>query len=284
MKVLKLKSKGVLVLKLQNNLVKLGYALTPDGVFGQQTENAVKQFQRDNGLMADGIVGDVTMGILEDALTRKEYLGIDVSYYNQTVDWNKIKASRYSFAIAKASEGQSYKDPQFGTNYSEMVRLDIMRSAYHFYRFFTDPVVQADNFLGCGFDFSQKNTLPPVIDIEWQDNNGSTNQTIINNRTLYIKNIRKWLDKVEAATGRVPMIYTQKSFWDGIVGAPSGFERYPLWVVDYSRNAVPAMPSNFPNWVLWQFSSTGAVDGITGMVDLNRFKGSLTALKKLANY
>lgn len=284
MKVLKLKSRGVLVLKLQNNLVKLGYALTPDGVFGQQTENALRQFQRDNGLMADGIAGPVTLGIIEEVLQRKEFLGIDVSYYNQTINWNKIKASRYAFAIAKASEGQNYKDPLFGTNYSEMVRLDIMRSAYHFYRFFTDPIAQADNFLSCGFDFSQKNTLPPVIDIEWQDNNGSTNQTIINNRVTYIKNIRKWLEKVEAATGRVPMIYTQKSFWDGIVGAPSEFDRYPLWVVDYSRNAVPAMPSGWPNWVMWQFSSTGAVDGITGMVDLNRFKGTQQALRKLANF
>ena len=55
MVVLKLNSKGEEVKKLQE---KLG--LKADGVFGLKTEKAVKDWQRDHGLIPDGIVGTAT--------------------------------------------------------------------------------------------------------------------------------------------------------------------------------------------------------------------------------
>jgi len=45
---------------LQKALVKAGYKVDTDGFFGEGTEKVVKQFQRDNGLVADGIVGSGT--------------------------------------------------------------------------------------------------------------------------------------------------------------------------------------------------------------------------------
>ena len=45
---------------LQALLNELGYALKPDGFFGQLTEDQVKKFQAANGLVADGIVGPAT--------------------------------------------------------------------------------------------------------------------------------------------------------------------------------------------------------------------------------
>jgi hypothetical protein len=45
---------------LQSLLNELGYSLKPDGFFGQLTEAQVKKFQADNGLVADGIVGQAT--------------------------------------------------------------------------------------------------------------------------------------------------------------------------------------------------------------------------------
>ncbi len=55
--------KGAQVTKLQKALIALGYlpADAADGAFGYQTHNAVKAFQRANGLSADGIAGPATL-------------------------------------------------------------------------------------------------------------------------------------------------------------------------------------------------------------------------------
>ena len=66
-------SKGAAVTELQTVLLKLGYDLGPcgiDGDFGKCTEAAVKRFQRDRGLAADGICGPKTYAELEKAAAR----------------------------------------------------------------------------------------------------------------------------------------------------------------------------------------------------------------------
>ena len=62
--ILKRGSSGDAVVELQNLLNQHGYGLNPDGKFGAKTEEAVKDFQKQNGLVADGIVGDATWSML----------------------------------------------------------------------------------------------------------------------------------------------------------------------------------------------------------------------------
>lgn len=65
MRILKRGTSGADVKDLQVSLQKLGYVLGPtDGIFGLRTEQAVIQFQKDNGLTPDGIVGPVTLQTL----------------------------------------------------------------------------------------------------------------------------------------------------------------------------------------------------------------------------
>ncbi len=65
---LKKGSKGEAVKRLQENLQQMGYDPgTVDGIFGPNTVKAVKHFQTDYGLDADGIVGPKTWEALEGA-------------------------------------------------------------------------------------------------------------------------------------------------------------------------------------------------------------------------
>ncbi len=81
MRVLRVGSRGTDVMEIQSLLKKIGYNPGPiDGIYGQQTKNAVTQFQRDNGLDADGIIGPQTYKVL-DILLR----GYD-TYYIQPGD------------------------------------------------------------------------------------------------------------------------------------------------------------------------------------------------------
>ena len=58
--VLHLLDRGPAATKLQQILNGKGYDVTPDGAFGAQTEAAVRKFQTDAGLAADGVVGSRT--------------------------------------------------------------------------------------------------------------------------------------------------------------------------------------------------------------------------------
>ncbi|WP_226578001.1 N-acetylmuramoyl-L-alanine amidase [Halobacillus litoralis] len=72
---LKLGDLGVQVRALQENLLKLGYTMDgygADGSFGPATEEAVRRFQRDNGLKVDGIYGPATRKAMEAALKKLE--------------------------------------------------------------------------------------------------------------------------------------------------------------------------------------------------------------------
>jgi hypothetical protein len=62
--VLHLSARGPAVQELQKRLVKAGCELKPDGIFGQATLAAVRQFQADHGLVPDGVVGAGTWDAL----------------------------------------------------------------------------------------------------------------------------------------------------------------------------------------------------------------------------
>ena len=65
-------SRGVYVCILQDGLTTLGYNTGGlDGVFGNQTNNSVRNFQERNGLTVDGLVGTNTWNVLQSQVVGK---------------------------------------------------------------------------------------------------------------------------------------------------------------------------------------------------------------------
>jgi hypothetical protein len=64
-------AKGEPVITLQIALSKLGYSITADGDYGPKTQTAVKKYQKDNGLGADGMVGSGTKDHINQKLKEK---------------------------------------------------------------------------------------------------------------------------------------------------------------------------------------------------------------------
>ncbi|WZL71910.1 M14 family metallopeptidase [Clostridiaceae bacterium 35-E11] len=96
MRILKRGSRGTDVMEIQALLKKIGYDPGPiDGIFGQKTEQAVIQFQRNNGLTPDGIIGPNTYRVLELLL-----LGYD-TYVIQPGDTMYNIARKYYTNVAK---------------------------------------------------------------------------------------------------------------------------------------------------------------------------------------
>lgn len=286
MEILKSGSTGSAVKTLQQQLIAFGFNLAPDGIFGPNTESALKQFQAQHNLVPDGIAGPQTYAVLYATENNGNTLkGIDISHHNGAINW-PVLVNNVSFVFCKASQGSTYKDDKFSAYQAALKQYGIMRGAYHFFTFKSgSAITQAENFLSSDIDFSLPGVLPPVVDVEWQVGKNPADTTALNqyikdNRAASIQLLKDWLNYVEDKTRRVPIIYTNKAFWKEFFLNPSGFEKYPLWIAAY-QNQPPILPPGWTSYTFWQNSGSTTVNGVTGQVDTNIFNGSLDSLKKL---
>jgi lysozyme len=196
--------------------------------------------------------------------------GPDVSYYNGEVDWAKVKAEGNAFAIARVSDGVNTVDSQFAANWAGMKAEGMVRGVYQYFRASQDPVAQADLLVSKVGAFGPGD-LSPVVDVE--DYDGKSGATVV-------KNLRTWIDRVKAKTGRDPIIYTSSGFWDALANT-SQFAANTLWVANYTT-LCPSMPTTWKKWAIWQYSDSGTSKGMGGAVDLNYFNGTMTDLLALA--
>ncbi len=197
--------------------------------------------------------------------------GIDVSAYQHPVDWAAVANSGIYYAFAKATEGETFVDPTFATNWATMRSAGVIRGAYHFFRPGKNPLTQANNFLKTINSTLDGSDLPPVLDLEVLD--GLAASAVLDRAS-------QWLKAIEAATGRKPIIYTFPVFWEERLGNPTQLVNYPLWIANFGSQT-PYLPSAWKNWAFHQFSESGVIKGIQGNVDLNQFNGDHDALQKL---
>ena len=194
--------------------------------------------------------------------------GIDVSHFQGVVNWQEVKQAGMSFAFAKATEGITYVDPQYSTNWTGMQSAGLLRGAYHFFEANDDATAQAQHFLATVQ--LAAGDLPPVLDIETTA--GVSNEQIWSG-------VSTWLQIVEQQTGRRPILYTAPGFWNSHQ-PDRALTKYPLWLADYATQAT--LPTGWSSWLFWQHSQSGSVAGVTGSVDLDLFSGTLEQLHELA--
>ena len=81
-----------------------------------------------------------------------EILGLDISHYQENIDWERLRNSRIQgkpirFVFIKATEGVSIIDENFNDNFYQARQNDLLRSAYHFFSPDVDARKQARFFL-----------------------------------------------------------------------------------------------------------------------------------------
>lgn len=183
---------------------------------------------------------------------------IDVSHWQGNIDFTKVKASGIDGVIIKAggSDAGFYKDSMYETNYANAKAVGLCVGAYYYVGSgcvsSNDGLADAQRFekmlIGKQFD------LPVYIDVEETPTSkkvGTTDATI------------SFCDYLE-----------KKGFYVGIYASDiSGFKerlqldrlnKYTLWVARYG-----SQPQYATNWNVWQYTSTGKVNGINGNVDMN---------------
>ena len=163
--------------------------------------------------------------------------------------WEKVDFNKYNkkILITKATEAENYIDPTFKSLRSECEKRNILFGAYHFFRCDKDAVKQAEHFLS----FSKDLQMPPILDIETLD--GQSKETCK-------QKIQIFLDIIEKATGKTPVIYIGHSFAVELK-LDESFARYPLWLARYTT-IEPIPPKPWANYWAWQFSDKAHFEGI----------------------
>lgn len=190
--------------------------------------------------------------------------GIDVSKYDGTVDWAKVRASGVVFAFARVSDGLHFPDATFDGHWSAMPAAGVVRGVYQYFEPGQSALDQANLMLQHIPDFGDGD-LPPVIDVETMG--GQSANTVL-------VGVKTWVARVQAVTGRRPVIYASPSFWNQLGGAAPSAD---LWTANWGVRC-PSVPTAFSSFRFWQYSATGKVPGISSAVDLDRFNGTVDDL------
>lgn len=201
--------------------------------------------------------------------TQYEVKGIDVSNYQGEIDFNKIEEQGISFAFIKATEGSSYIDEYFSSNYENIKNTNLVIGIYHFFSFESSGEDQFSNYKSTvGTIENDDNLMLPIIDIEYYGDYKKNNP----NKEEVEKELQTMLDEMEKEYKLKPIIYTTQSFYNKYI--ENNFQDYDIWI----RNILvkPNLEEG-RNWTFWQYTDKGKLEGYKGVekfIDLNVFNGS----------
>jgi lysozyme len=196
--------------------------------------------------------------------------GIDVSRYQQVIDWDNVKQMqvenvKIDFAFIKATEGVNNVDPYFHRNWKKAKDAAMARGAYHFFIATRSGKTQAENFIKKVQ--LEPGDLPPVLDVE--ERYGVAPQKLR-------QRVLEFLATVEEYYKVKPILYTNVDFYQYYL--KDQFDGYPLWVAHYLQKDRPRI---YRDWEFWQHNESGRVNGIAAFVDFNVFNGDSTAFSNL---
>ena len=185
--------------------------------------------------------------------------GIDISHYQGNVFWETIgENTNMAYVYIKATEGGDRIDDKYERNIDLAHRYGLKVGSYHFYRPRIPQQVQLNNFMTQCRPFDQD--LLPMIDVETKSGLGTEE---------FCDSLFKFLHLVEKAYRQKPLIYTGANFYDRYLLGE--LHDYKVMIAQYTER-IPVLKDDL-DFVLWQYTGKGRINGINGYVDKSRFMG-----------
>ena len=189
-----------------------------------------------------------------------QILGVDVSSYQEDVDFKRLKEQDVEFVYIKATEGSSHVDKSFKEKWSAVEEAGILAGAYHYFSYKSSGTTQAENFIKTIGDLDGR--LIPAVDMEL------TAEEVYNppEKEEVVRGLKAFLAVVEEKYSVKPLIYAQKDYYDKYLA--EDFSSYPRW----ARNVFyPVYVDAGEDWLVWQYNDRGVLEGYSGekYIDLN---------------
>ena len=229
---------------------------------------------------ASTATGTVQAGTAVAAGAAGAVQGIDVASSQHpsgaAIGWAQVAGAGYQFAAVKATEATYYTNPYYASDLPAAKAAGLSVMAYSFANPWSgDPgngtaVQQADYLVS---QATVAGSVPPLmLDIEYnpylsQEPNGNVCYSLT--PSAMVTWISHFIAEVHSRTGQLPILYTTANWWSTCTSNSTAFGDDPMWVAQYTTAASPLLPVGWGNWALWQYTSVGAVPGITGNTDLD---------------
>lgn len=192
-------------------------------------------------------------------------VGIDVSTYQGTIDWQAVKNAGVDYVIVRAAyrgyeTGRIVPDDLFAQNIEGAAAAGLHVGVYLFSQALSEQeaVEEADYLLeliqGYPVDY------PVVYDQEEYTADQARTDGLTGEQAT--KNALAFCERIYDA-GYIPMIYTNND-WAQNMYDMEQLDHYPIWYADYTSS--PDLSGGF---AMWQYTDEGQVSGVQGPVDLN---------------
>lgn len=259
----------------------------PDGVLGKNTTSALQKKLRSLGYLPanesiDGVIGPKTMKALQEMLNNngkkkggtpdpkptpsKSTKVIDVSEFQDSINWNKVKAAGIEGAIIRcgfrgATTGKLQMDAMFLNHIRGAHKAGVKCGIY----MFTEAINEKEGREEADYAVKLWQTAgvplhyPIAVDTEAVNIKGERARNLtMAQRTNAIKGFCQRIKEL----GYTPMIYASTSWLDSKLDMSK--LPYDVWVAQYYKEC-----QYKGKYVMWQYTSTGKVSGVPGNVDLN---------------
>lgn len=195
--------------------------------------------------------------------------GVDVSTYQNSIDWEKAKASGVDFAIIRigfrgyGAAGNMQEDNWFVRNIEGAKAAGVMVGVYFFSQALNTFEARAEAMYTLELLGDYELDLPIFMDYEFSPSSSGrfTSGTIT--KIQATANVRAFCEYIEQ-NGHEAGLYANLNFLNKTVDGEALGQEYPIWVAQYYNTC------NYDyTYDYWQYSSGGTVNGITGRTDMN---------------
>ena len=233
---------------------------------------------RDNNwykISSDNLTGYVSASYITLSPIEK---GIDVSKWNGTIDWKKVKADGIDYVIIRGGFGNATVDPQF-KSYIQGASDAGLKIGVYWFSYATSVTKAKEEAAKCLetiAPYRDKITYPVFYDFEYDSVDYAKKLGITITKDLSSKMADEFLTTIKNA-GYITGIYTNKDFGDKYFYEDMLFANN-LWIAQYSS----ACTYNRP-YMMWQYTDKGTINGIGTSSKPAYFDMNYTYLKPTNN-
>ena len=200
-----------------------------------------------------------------DSGSQRSVTGIDVSEHQEVINWEQVAADGIDFAFIRAgyrgyTAGKLSEDIYFHQNMQGAIAAGLDVGIYFFSQAITP--MEAIEEARMTLDLVSRYSLQYPIVFDWEPQNNADSRTKDMPVQLLTDCAKAFCQTIEMA-GHEPMIYHYSQL------AYEGYDLSQLADYDFWYASRTATPEFYYGFDIWQYTSTGAVAGIKGDVDIN---------------